>query len=190
MSLTRILNGFATKTAAYNLVISDDVVLANGTFTVYLPPAANATGRPFTIKNINTGTVTVSANGAELIDGTTTFTLPANETAIVSSTGAMYHRMGRFSLDANNATNLNGQAASYYLNATNINAGTLAGARMFVANSTVNGAISTTTQDIAGVKTLLANTVHAGYIFANSHLRVDTTNGRLVIPVGTNKYAT
>lgn len=57
----------ASKTAAYTMAVTDDVVLANGTFTVTLPPAAGNLRRRV-VKNIGTGTVTV-APAAGLIDG-------------------------------------------------------------------------------------------------------------------------
>lgn len=65
---------------------------------------------------------------------------------------------------ANNSTYLNGQAASFYTNASNLGSGTIPDAR-FGATVVLQG------------------------ISANGVLRLDTTNGRIVLPVGTNKWA-
>ena len=69
----------ATKTAAYTVVLTDGLILADATsaaFTVTLPTAASAVGKRFDIKKIDAGLniVTVQANGAELIDGVNTQT--------------------------------------------------------------------------------------------------------------------
>jgi hypothetical protein len=50
--------------------------------TVNLPAAANLTGIMFTIKNINTGTVTIDGNGSETIDGSTTTALETKYSSI------------------------------------------------------------------------------------------------------------
>ncbi|MEY2702445.1 MAG: hypothetical protein RLY43_1078 [Bacteroidota bacterium] len=62
-----------TKTTAYTATVADDHIVCNSTtaFTITLP-AATGTGKKFMISNINIGTVTIDANGAETIDGDTT----------------------------------------------------------------------------------------------------------------------
>jgi hypothetical protein len=47
----------------------------DGTFTVFLPPAADFPQWDFLIKNIGAGTITVDGDGAETIDGVTTKSL-------------------------------------------------------------------------------------------------------------------
>lgn len=78
-----------TKTAAYTVTDSDDVILCNGTFTVTLPAAATRTGRVFYIKNIGSGTVTIDPNAAETIDGDATHAIAVqHESRTVISDGA------------------------------------------------------------------------------------------------------
>jgi hypothetical protein len=61
---------FSTKSAAYTLTATDDIVSVTGTTTITLPTAVGIAGRKYTVKNIDAATtVTVSANGAETIDG-------------------------------------------------------------------------------------------------------------------------
>lgn len=68
------------QTANYTITSTDEVVLGDATsgdITITLPLAADVTGRAFTIKKVDSSAniVTVDANGAETIDGTTTFDL-------------------------------------------------------------------------------------------------------------------
>lgn len=66
-AVTGLFAAIATKTGAYTMTALDGVILANGTFTVTLPPVSSS-GIRYTVKNIGTGTVTVSpASGT--IDG-------------------------------------------------------------------------------------------------------------------------
>lgn len=63
----------ATKTTTYTLTNSDDVILCNGTFTITTQSAASATKKMYYIKNIGTGTCTISA--ADNIDGSGTLVI-------------------------------------------------------------------------------------------------------------------
>ncbi|MCE9540323.1 MAG: hypothetical protein K8R85_14060, partial [Bacteroidetes bacterium] len=64
---------FSSKSLAYTLTAADDVVAVTGTTTIMLPTAVGIAGRKYTIKNIDAATtVTVSASGAETIDGAPT----------------------------------------------------------------------------------------------------------------------
>jgi hypothetical protein len=71
-------------TGTYPVLTTDETVVCNSSsaFTVTLL-AATGSGRMQTIKNINTGMVTVSGNGAETIDGDTTINLYQWESAQV-----------------------------------------------------------------------------------------------------------
>ena len=60
---------------AYTLQMEDTVLLANGTFTVTLPPAGRIAGKAFRVKNIGVGVITVDAVGSETIDGALTAVL-------------------------------------------------------------------------------------------------------------------
>jgi len=66
-----------TKTANYTLTSTDYTILVDatsGNLTMTLPSASSSTGRIYNIKKIDASanTVTLQANGAELIDGTNT----------------------------------------------------------------------------------------------------------------------
>ncbi|MES2287854.1 MAG: hypothetical protein V4547_19355 [Bacteroidota bacterium] len=64
---------FSSKNSAYTLTAVDDIVSVTGTTTITLPTAVGIPGRKYTIKNMGPATtVTVSASGAETIDGSPT----------------------------------------------------------------------------------------------------------------------
>lgn len=85
----------STKSGNYTVLVTDNVLLANcagGAITFTLPPAATATGHVFYFKKIDAtaNSMTIQANGAEIIDGFNTkttitqweeFTLITNGTA-------------------------------------------------------------------------------------------------------------
>jgi len=81
-----------TKTANYTAVAgTDDVILCNttGAFTITLPAISGNTGQVFYIKSINTGTITVDADGTETIDGDLNkFITTKYETLTLCCTGA------------------------------------------------------------------------------------------------------
>jgi hypothetical protein len=66
-SSSNIVN-ITTQTANYSMLVSDGIVLANGTITITLPTTATSTNRRFVVKNIGTGTVSV-ATSSGTIDG-------------------------------------------------------------------------------------------------------------------------
>lgn len=81
--------------------------------------------------------------------------MSANSTAITSmSVGGHTINATGFPGTANNANNLNGQAASFYTNATNITTGTLPDARLSSAVVNTSGAFT-----ISGTRTLNANLI-------------------------------
>jgi hypothetical protein len=67
---------------SYSVVATDDVVICNkaGVMTITLPEAIGG-GRRITIKNINTGTVTIDGDGADTVDGSATVGLYQLESA-------------------------------------------------------------------------------------------------------------
>lgn len=78
--LTPPLRFLASKTAAYTITTSDDIVLCNassGAFTVTLPTASGNTGLQFVVKRLNSGSnaVTVATAGGQTIDGASTVSL-------------------------------------------------------------------------------------------------------------------
>ena len=92
------------------------------------------------------GTVTQVDTGSGLTGGsiTTTGTISvlANSGIVANSTGVFVNTAFIGTLTANNANNLNGQSASFYTNATNIDSGTLDNARLpsAINVTTVNAA--------------------------------------------------
>ena len=87
---TGIATNIQTVTSTYTATVNDYTILCNGTFTVTLPilgtllsganPQGVKIGQIFVIKNIGTGTITVSS--AANIDGTTTQTIGAQYASI------------------------------------------------------------------------------------------------------------
>jgi len=62
-----------TKTADYTATVNDEVIVCDkATAMTIILPVASGSGQVFTIKNINTGTVTIDGNGSETIDSLTT----------------------------------------------------------------------------------------------------------------------
>ena len=60
----------AIKTTTYSALVTDGILIGNSTtaFTITLP-ASSGSGQQITIKNVNTGIVTVAGNGTDKIDG-------------------------------------------------------------------------------------------------------------------------
>jgi hypothetical protein len=84
------VDSVATKTATYVVTTNDDLILANGTFTVTLYTAIGNNGREIEIRNIGTGTVTVAGNAAELIDAANTLLLTSGQALWVKSDNAQW----------------------------------------------------------------------------------------------------
>lgn len=112
---------------------------------------------------LTVGNNTITLNSTTLVLGNslsnlvfTTAGITKDGTTIVDSSGV-----------ANNATNLNGQPASYYTNASNLNSGIVPLARLSSANTVANGVVDTTTQSFAGDKTFTNNVAVSGTITGN-----------------------
>jgi hypothetical protein len=58
-----------TVTSSNTLLLTDDLILTDGTLTLTLPNALSYSGQSYDIKNINTGMITIVGTGADLIDG-------------------------------------------------------------------------------------------------------------------------
>lgn len=79
-----------SKSAPYNVQLTDDVVFCTGTITITLPTAASSTGIPFIVTNIGTGVITV-AGASGTINGAADFELSAQyDSSIFVSNGANY----------------------------------------------------------------------------------------------------
>jgi hypothetical protein len=78
-----------TKTANYTLTSSDDVILCNGTFAITLPViSASLVKKNFTIKNIGSGTITISST--DLFEGLTTQSLTAGSSYVITNNNTSY----------------------------------------------------------------------------------------------------
>ena len=72
-SITVLKNLAVTSVSAnYSASVDDELILCNGTLTVSLPTAIGNEGKRFDIKNIGSGTVTVSGFGSQTVDGNAT----------------------------------------------------------------------------------------------------------------------
>lgn len=81
------------KTAAYTAKL-DEVVVANGTFTVTLPaPTAQNAGRMVAVL-VESGTITVKTSNAALVQGAPSDTLPVAGLFLYESTGVAWWRQG------------------------------------------------------------------------------------------------
>src|SRR5271157_1008834 len=72
-SFTGLATAIVTKTTTYTASINDHTINCNGTFTLTLPTTGIAVGQEYYIKNIGTGTITVSSSVN--IDGALTLSL-------------------------------------------------------------------------------------------------------------------
>ena len=77
-----------TKTSAYTVLVTDDVIKCTGTFTLTLYTAVGNDGRALEIVNRGTGTITVDPNGSQTIDGATTRLVGAGTALRIRSDGA------------------------------------------------------------------------------------------------------
>ena len=87
MSRTLKTSSFVVKTGTYTARKEDEIVLANGTFTINLYQANTFPGHTLLIKNIGSGNVTVTGNGSELIDGNNTLVLTALQSSSLFNDG-------------------------------------------------------------------------------------------------------
>lgn len=150
--------------------------------------------------------VTSVATGSGLTGGTITTTgtvsVLANTGIVANATGLYVNATYIGTLTANNASNFNGQPASFYANATNLTSGTLNTARLpatvnvatlvniganvnlstsqiNVGNSTVNTTITAT--NIGGVSNAQLNVVNAATINATSTIAVGAVTNTVSI---------
>jgi len=77
------------KSAEYTLTSANNIVLCDGTFSILLPATSyyHLAGKPWWVKNIGTGTITIDADttGSTTIDGETTQPLGPGESMMIIS---------------------------------------------------------------------------------------------------------
>jgi len=73
-------------TSAYTTLIGDDVISATGTFAIELPPSSSAE-RKVSIKSV-LGTITLTTNGSETIDGLATQLITTDASLTVAPVAA------------------------------------------------------------------------------------------------------
>lgn len=129
------------------------------------------TGGPIT----TTGTISVLANNGITANSTGLFVTQGTGT-VVNATGVHVNSSYIGTLTANNSTNLNGQPASFYTNASNITTGTLPNAQLG-ANVTNTSANFT----ITGVRTHQAN-----IIVGNTTVNTQFSNSTILISNATS----
>ena len=179
--------GYGSNSISVNaqaITFTGSITLSNTNYGGTANNATNAFGKAEGALNVNAAvTCTGTAANATALNSKTEGNLNVN--AAVTCTGT-----------AANATALNSQLASYYTNASNMNAGLLPSARFTSASPSANGGVDTTTQSFSGAKTFQSFvTLSGGFQFdaattGNHKLVLNTANGRLVIPVGVDKWAT
>jgi hypothetical protein len=82
------VNEYIAVTGAYTITTTDFLVeCTSGTFAVTLPSAAALVGYSFQVKNSGTGTITVTPDGSETIDGATTKDLVQYDAMKIMSNG-------------------------------------------------------------------------------------------------------
>jgi len=54
---------------SYSVLAADDIIFADGTIDIDLLPVASTLNKPLTIINVGSGTVSVTPDGAETING-------------------------------------------------------------------------------------------------------------------------
>jgi hypothetical protein len=91
--------GIIIKTTNYTASVNDLTILCNSSspMTITLPDASGASGRIYVIKNINTGTITISKAG-QTIDGAASQTLTTQYASITlqSNGGTTWYILSRY----------------------------------------------------------------------------------------------
>lgn len=90
---TLITLAVATKTTDYTTTDDDDVLFLNAATSKTLTLIAGASrgaGRPYYVKNINSGVWTIDPNGAETIDGAANIEIAERDTARIYWTGTAW----------------------------------------------------------------------------------------------------
>ena|SRR5688572_21941105 len=77
-----------TKTGAYTVLVTDDVVKCSGTFTLTLYTAVGNDGRALEVVNVGTGVVTLDGNGSQTINSSTTYAVGPGTAVRIRSDGA------------------------------------------------------------------------------------------------------
>lgn len=76
-----------TKSGAYTVLVTDDVIECSGTFTLSLYTAVGNAGRPLEIVNVGTGTITADPFGSQTIGGAATRLVGAGTSLRIRSNG-------------------------------------------------------------------------------------------------------
>lgn len=88
-----LINKVTTISTATTLNATHNIVLCNSSspFTVNLGQASSNTGRTYTLKNINSGTITIDPNGTEQIEGAATYSLSQNKSVQIVCNGSAWY---------------------------------------------------------------------------------------------------
>ena len=175
-------------------ISSSELRLGNSTVNVAVNSSTIAISNSIATITVNTSIFTGTANNTSFVGSVSAANVVSN--AQLSANLAAYQTSAGLSanvatLTSNNATNLGGQAASYYRNADNINAGTLASARIsgnytgitnvgtlgvlnVTGNATINNFSITSSPNVVTIATSNVN-IDSGVLF------IDAINNRVGI---------
>ncbi|RPH31967.1 MAG: hypothetical protein EHM93_11200 [Bacteroidales bacterium] len=86
-----LINKISTITEESTLDDTYNIVLCDGTFTIYLNDVSTNAGRVYTIKNIGSGTITINPYNSDMIEGASTYTLIANKSVVIVCNGSAWY---------------------------------------------------------------------------------------------------
>jgi hypothetical protein len=85
-----LLNVVQTKSGAYTVLVTDDVVICTAALTLTLYAVSTNSGRPLVVANRGTGSVVIDGNASETINGNTTLTIGPGDTAYLRTDGSSW----------------------------------------------------------------------------------------------------
>ena len=185
------ISKLVTVTSNYTILSSDEIISANSTspINIYLPSAIGIAGRTYTIKNINTGWVTLRPSFSQNIDGSNTYEL-ANRYSFVKvvSNGSIWLVAGldnvSYSVSGDQTITLTGDVLGTGTGSFSTTVNSIGG----VSSSTISNfdsrissntnSITTNTSDIASLNSNLS-AKQTGYTTLTSIGTLSNTTGYL-----------
>jgi hypothetical protein len=185
------ISKLVTVTSNYTILSSDEIISANSTspINIYLPSAVGIAGRTYTIKNINTGSVTLRPSFSQNIDGSNTYGLTNRYSFVkVVSNGSIWLVAGldnvSYSVSGDQTITLTGDVLGTGTGSFSTTVNSIGG----VSSSTISNfdsrinsntnSITTNTSDIASLNSNLS-TKQTGYTNLTSIGTLSNTAGYL-----------
>ncbi|MEY4571433.1 MAG: hypothetical protein RLZ10_637 [Bacteroidota bacterium] len=185
------ISKLVTVTSNYTILSSDEIISANSTspINIYLPSAVGIAGRTYTIKNINTGSVTLRPSFSQNIDGSNTYGLTNRYSFVkVVSNGSIWLVAGldnvSYSVSGDQTITLTGDVlgtGSGSFSTTVNSIGGVSSSTISNFDSRINSntnSITTNTSDIASLNSNLS-TKQTGYTNLTSIGILSNTSGYL-----------